>query len=58
MVCPEMNEENKKAIHTLYNKGEEEALKYMCNPSGDKPLTYSENARKIWISKKVKKIMF
>lgn len=33
---------NKEALKILQTKGEEEAVKFMFNPTGDKPLSYSE----------------
>ena len=37
-----MNEENKKALKILIEKGGDEAVKHMFNPTGDKPLSYAE----------------
>jgi hypothetical protein len=37
-----MNEENKKALRILIEKGGDEAVKHMFNPTGDKPLSYAE----------------
>jgi hypothetical protein len=33
---------NKEALKILQTKGEEEAIKFMFNPTGDRPLSYSE----------------
>ena len=33
---------NKEALKILQTKGEEEAVKFMFNPTGDRPLLYSE----------------
>ena len=33
---------NKEALKILQTKGEEEAVKFMFNPTGDRPLSYSE----------------
>ena len=37
-----MNEENKKALKILVEKGDDEAVKHMFNPTGDKQLSYAE----------------
>lgn len=37
-----MNEENKKAFKILIEKGGDEAVKHMFNPTGEKQLTYAE----------------
>ena len=37
-----MNEENKKALKILIEKGGDEAVKHMFNPTGDKQLSYAE----------------
>ena len=37
-----MNEENKKALKILVEKGGDEAVKHMFNPTGDKKLSYAE----------------
>ena len=37
-----MDEENKKAIKTLMTEGDDAFVKHVFNPTGDKPLTYSE----------------
>ena len=37
-----MNEENKKALKILVEKGGDEAVKHMFNPTGDKQLSYAE----------------
>ena len=37
-----MNEENKKALKILIEKGGDDAVKYMLNPTEDKPLSYAE----------------
>ena len=39
-VC--MDEENKKAIKTLMTEGDDAFIKHVFNPTGEKPLTYSE----------------
>lgn len=33
---------NKEALKILQTKGDEEAVKFMFNPTGDRPLSYSE----------------
>ena len=33
---------NKEALKILQTKGDEEAIKFMFNPTGDRPLSYSE----------------
>jgi len=33
---------NKEALKILQTKGDEEAVKFMFNPTGDRPLLYSE----------------
>jgi len=33
---------NKQALNILQTKGQEEAIKFMFNPTGDKPLSYAE----------------
>ena len=33
---------NKEALKILQSKGQEEAVKFMFNPTGDRPLSYSE----------------
>jgi len=33
---------NKEALKILQTKGQEEAVKFMFNPTGDRPLSYSE----------------
>ena len=33
---------NKEALKILQTKGEEEAVKFMFNPTGDRPLSYAE----------------
>ena len=42
----DMNEENKKAIKTLMTEGGDAFIKHVFNPTGDKPLTYSEMREK------------
>jgi hypothetical protein len=37
-----MNEENKKALKILIEKGGDEAVKHMFNPTGEKQLSYAE----------------
>ena len=37
-----MNDENKKALKILIEKGGDEAVKHMFNPTGDKQLSYAE----------------
>ena len=34
--------ENLEAMKILYTQGEDEAIKFMTNPTGENPLTYSE----------------
>ena len=33
---------NKEALKILQTKGDEEAIKFMFNPTGDRPLSYAE----------------
>jgi hypothetical protein len=37
-----MNDENKKALKILIEKGGDEAVKHMFNPTGEKQLSYAE----------------
>ena len=37
-----MNEENKKALKILIEKGDDDVVKYMFNPTGEKQLSYAE----------------
>ena len=37
-----MNEENKKALKILIEKGGDQAVKHMFNPTGEKQLSYAE----------------
>ena len=42
----DMDEENKKAINTLITEGDDAFIKHVFNPTGKKPLTYSEMREK------------
>ena len=37
-----MDDLNKQALNILQTKGQDEAIKFMFNPTGDKPLSYAE----------------
>ena len=41
-ITGSMNEENKKALKILIEKGGDEAVKHMFNPTGEKQLSYAE----------------
>ena len=41
-ITNKMDDLNKQALNILQTKGEEEAIKFMFNPTGDKPLSYAE----------------
>ena len=41
-ITNQMDDLNKQGLNILQTKGTEEAVKFMFNPTGDKPLSYAE----------------
>ena len=41
-ITNQMDDLNKQGLNILQTKGTEDAVKFMFNPTGDKPLSYAE----------------